>query len=1059
MRNYRPTIIFLFVLHTNLLWSQQLIFHLVPPPEDIPWKLITGITQDPQGYMWFASNQGLNRYDGFKVTHYVYDPFNKNSLANNRIECIYADSKGMIWAGMHGYGLDRFDPINNVFTHFNNIPGDKTSLINDTVTAILEDHEKNIWIGTYGGLDLLNIKTGKFRRFSHIENDSTSLSNNHVRALYEDREGTIWVGTGSPFINDKGVVPNEGGLNRLDRKTGKFIRYMHDPNNSHSLVDNRVRAIYEDRHGNFWVGTAGDGLHSMDRATGSFTRHPYDSLNPQKLSRPPVRNIFPWCNDHITFITEDATGALWIGTISGGLNRYNPNTGEATFYGWGDSLTGFNDYSGWWAYASRDGVLWISTLIGNLFRVDPLHENFPFYELGNDDAGCIYEDSAGIWIGSSNGLVLTAKGDTIKKRYVYDSLNKNSISNTYVDMICKDQNGKLWVSTYGGGFNHFDQATGKFKRFQHDPKNKNSLINNTVITILLDKDQNLWLGTFDGLDKMDTKTERFTHYQHSSKDTNSLSDNAIQCLLNDKSDQLWIGNGSFGGVNVLNKQTGVFAHYFKGSNISSLFQDAKGIVWISTSNGIFSYNSSTKKFTPFIDPNTGVQIKNVQSITEDNQKNLWLFCPVNILKVNGNRSSLVIYGKYFGVKSNLLNFVKSLKGPKGNILCGTQNGYYDFFPESITANATPPQIALTDFFIDEQLINPGSNSPLKTALSQTREIDLNYKQNIFSFEFAVLHYSDPENNQYRFMLQNYDKTWRNAGTEKKAFYFNVPPGHYIFRIRASNNIGIWAEKNISIIITPPWWQTWWFWTIVVLLLIGLFYVIIKVRVRIVRREERLKSGYEKELLELEAKALRAQMNPHFIFNCMNSIKSLIQKNDQEKSILYLTTFSKLIRTVFQNSDKREISLYDEIETCRLYTQLESMRFSNRFNYQFNVDETLDLKSIMVPALIIQPFIENAIWHGIMPKNEEGTVTVTVAKNDNTICCIIDDDGIGREVSKQNKFLSADAAHQSKGEHLTQARLDLDNILNERNATIEIVDKKDGSVKPIGTKVIISFSEY
>ncbi len=357
------------------------------------------------------------------------------------------------------------------------------------------------------------------------------------------------------------------------------------------------------------------------------------------------------------------------------------------------------------------------------------------------------------------------------------------------------------------------------------------------------------------------------------------------------------------------------------------------------------------------------------------------------------------------------------------------------------------------------MIQAGAKSPLKVPLSQTKEIRLNYKQNVFSFDFVVLHYSNPENNQHLFMLEGYDNTWRNSGTEKRAFYFNVPPGNYTFRVKGANNVGIWAEKSISIIITPPWWQTWWFWTIAALILIFAIYAIIKVRVGIVRRSEQSKSRHEKELLELEAKALRAQMNPHFIFNCMNSIKSLMQKNDQDKAVTYHTTFSKLIRTIFQNSDKREITLFDETETCRLYTQLESMRFGKKFFWHFNIDETLDLKSIQVPALIIQPFIENAIWHGIMPKEEGGTLTVTVTKNQDAISCIIDDDGIGRETSMQNKFKGEPSGHQSKGVQLTQSRLDLNNTLNQGNASVEIIDKKDVGGKSTGTKIVLTFMEF
>src|SRR6266496_1243665 len=220
-----------------------------------------------------------------------------------------------------------------------------------------------------------------------------------------------------------------------------------------------------------------------------------------------------------------------------------------------------------------------------------------------------------------------------------------------------------------------------------------------------------------------------------------------------------------------------------------------------------------------------------------------------------------------------------------------------------------------------------------------------------------------------------------------------------------------------------------------------------------------KTEMEHQMLELEANALRAQMNPHFIFNCMNSIKSLIQQKEEDKAINYLTTFSKLIRTIFQNSDKREINLFEELETCKLYTQLESMRFGKKFNYHFNIDETIDLKSMQVPALIMQPFIENAIWHGIMPKEGGGTLTVVISKKEDAISCVIDDDGIGREMSKKNKLKGESSAHQSKGVHLTQSRLDLDNILNQRNGSVEIIDKKDAEGKPAGTKIVLTFIEF
>jgi len=235
-------------------------------------------------------------------------------------------------------------------------------------------------------------------------------------------------------------------------------------------------------------------------------------------------------------------------------------------------------------------------------------------------------------------------------------------------------------------------------------------------------------------------------------------------------------------------------------------------------------------------------------------------------------------------------------------------------------------------------------------------------------------------------------------------------------------------------------------------------IIIRLRTKAIQNHKHQTNKIKKTILQLEAKAMRAQMNPHFIFNCMNSIKQLIQQKDEEKAIAYLTAFSKLMRAILQNSDRKEITLFEEIETCRLYTQLESMRFSNKFSYAFDIDATLDLKSIMVPALIIQPLIENAIWHGIMPKKNGGRLAVKISKTGRTISCIIDDDGIGREMSARNKCNGSTSTHQSKGMRLTQTRLELSNALNQRNATVEIIDKMNREDESMGTRVVLTFNE-
>jgi sensor histidine kinase YesM len=253
---------------------------------------------------------------------------------------------------------------------------------------------------------------------------------------------------------------------------------------------------------------------------------------------------------------------------------------------------------------------------------------------------------------------------------------------------------------------------------------------------------------------------------------------------------------------------------------------------------------------------------------------------------------------------------------------------------------------------------------------------------------------------------------------------------------------------------PAWWQTSLFRVIISVLTIAFILTVVLWRIRTVRKQEKEKAKLEKELLELESRALRAQMNPHFIYNCMNSIKSLIQAKDETNAINYLTTFSKLLRTLFQNSDKRQISLYDEIETCRIYLMLEQMRLKNKLQFSLNTDNDIDLKSVMVPALIIQPFIENAIWHGIVPRGE-GIITIKVYKEGETVKCEVDDDGIGRELSRLNKPVTP-VLHESKGVHLSQTRLNLEKMLNDTNASIETIDKHENG-KATGTNVILTFN--
>ena len=435
---FLSALLIVFLLGEKKAFSQNVIFNRVSPPKGASWGIIVGITQDPQGYLWIASAfNGVFKYDGYQATHYLKDTLSQNSISANRVECIYADRHGIIWIGTFE-GLDRFDPVSNRFTHFIHSTNDPGTISSNEVFCILEDREDNLWIGTSEGLNKLNRSSGKFRRYNHDEHDPSSLTNGPVRVIYEDRQKEIWVGCGDP--SDEDCKSDCGGLNRFDPLTGKFTRYIHDPADPNSLADNRVRAVLEDSRGNFWIGTAGkDGLYLMNRDKGSFARQVYDPKDPWKLSRPPLKK-HPFQDDHITFITEDKTGEIWIGSLVAGLSRYDPETKKTSRFNGGKTQYGYSDTTCWWSYITQDGILWISSWQGNLFKVDPYHNEFRHVDLDKYVLS-LQEDSAGIlWLGTNQGLIRFDPSTGEKKQFLYDGKTDNYVQNLHIDRM-----GRLWL--------------------------------------------------------------------------------------------------------------------------------------------------------------------------------------------------------------------------------------------------------------------------------------------------------------------------------------------------------------------------------------------------------------------------------------------------------------------------------------------------------------------------------------------------------------------------------------------------------------------------------------
>jgi len=834
-------------------FSQRAVFTKVPPPGGSWGGLFCG-TQDPSGYMWFGGT-GLHRYDGYSYKSYYNDPLHSTSLAYNRLQSILADRKGFIWVGTNGGGLDRLDPESGIFTHYRHDSTDSKSISNNLVSAILEDHNGKIWVGTEtGGLNCLDPTTGIFTRFPHDPSDSTSLSHSEVRVLYEDRQGTIWVGTGFPWVQDS--ISKKGGLNRFNPSSKNFTRFLHDPNDPSSLIDNRIGCIYEDSKGRFWVGTSGDGLHTMDREKGTFERHQYNAAEPNKLSRPPVRNV-SWFHDIIWFINEDAAGNMWIGTGSGGLNHYDPKALKMSYYSTPEeNPKGKNQVSGFGlGFISKDGVIWVTTSDG-LFRTDPLHKQIPFYNVGSMVCSILQDHTGKLWVGTNLGLIVYDSARISEKFFVHDFSHTTGPIYNGVFSIFEDSKGIIWTGT-GNCLDRFDYQSKKFTHY----------LNQSVQTIYEDQEGSLWLVTPDA---------RFILIRGDSTSTNShptasltrVRENSVTVIKEDKSG-FWIGTAA-DGLQRFDKKNNIFQHYLPGYSIRAIYQSTDSALWIGTNRGLYYFNQPDNKFVLFTNPGAGL-IGNISvgQLLEDDRHSLWINTSIGLFRLKQKRTEISFFGEKEGLIANpgLQNIC--FKGIGGELFFGEGwggRGYYSFFPEQLEGNTTAPDLQITGFSISDQLVSSEKGTPLSLLISKTKDIFLAHDQNAFSFDFVGIHYSSPEDNSHLFKLENFDGDWHKAGEEKSASYYNVPPGKYVFRVKAASSNGIWAEKAIKIIISPPWWQTWWAYSIYGLLGVALIFGVHRIqKARVIEaerqktRERELAQAKEIEKAYHELKTTQAQL--------------------------------------------------------------------------------------------------------------------------------------------------------------------------------------------------------
>ncbi|HRI61193.1 MAG TPA: two-component regulator propeller domain-containing protein, partial [Saprospiraceae bacterium] len=803
------------------------------------------IVQDAVGFVWFGSQAGLHRYDGQRIITFHHNPLDSNSIASDQVTWICIDSKGTLWLGHWGQGVSVFDPVTEKCAHYvydPNNPDNPKNLSGNIVPMIVEDRKGYIWIATSGGLDRFDRQIKQFEHFRHQPGDTESLSYDFVNALFVDKGDTLWVGCGSPF-DAEDVYGNKGGLNRYNGD-GTFTRYLNIPKDTNSLGDNRVRTIFEDSRGNFWVGTAGIGLHRMDRQTGKFTRLPFDPAHPSRLGSPVLQRSVSFIPDNfqIAFVREDQKGRLWIGAMEGGLNIYDPSTGVMRHFEEAKGMTDSLQAKSVWQFCqTRDGVVWLSCGSGGwaVYRVKNEGDLFHFYDaraLGTERitiTGVLKDQAGYVWLqtlGDFTGILRLDPADRRKwKRFHYDP---PVVNGSFLDFfeLGTDPQGNIWASTDKGLYKmNLNEADSKTARFRPDTTLTPSIAQGSPWPPFYDTHSNIWVATWGGgLYRFDSGTKKPTHFLHDPADPQSIGGNQVEKVFRDNEGNIWVQGGSIAidAEHPLffdrfepdpNGGPGSFKHFLPpgemGDPAKSL-EDKNGNFWFTAyPYGVRKLHPNTGEYRSFTVANGAWPTNGISDIVRGNDGNIWMLGKDVIIALDPETEISFNYTPYHGVQTAAFSFVTgSCLAPDGEIFFGGEGGFHAFFPEEIhrRANKNPTHLFITDLKINGLRIVPGMSDILSRPIWETGEIQLPHDRNVFSFNVSCFDFNGSELSRLEFRLENYDRDWRSDLREGEASYVNVPPGAYVFRARGANSMGVWgSETALQVVVLPPWWQTWW----------------------------------------------------------------------------------------------------------------------------------------------------------------------------------------------------------------------------------------------------------
>jgi len=895
----------LFAQNHNAPLSQNFKFEQLTIEHGLPHNRVMCILQDSRGFMWFGTKDGLARYDGYSFKVYKHDPADSTTISNNIIWAIFEDQSSTLWIGTSN-GLNEFVRASETFKRYLPNPHDLNGLNARIIRTIVESRRQPgiLWLGSWDGVQSpfgglykfdrpdsplikSNESRGKFTRYNHDPQNPNSLSTNAVWCIVEDDSGSLWVGT-------------QHGLNRFDPKTGTCRRYLPDSKKPQSLSNSEVWYGMKDQAGTLWFATQGGGLCRYDPQIDGFIRYQHDPKNPNSL-----------LNNHVCTIFRDAAGKLWIG--NGVLSRFDQHTNSFEHFRFSSGQNDWDgSFAPWAIYEDRAHNLWIGTRGSGVFKINLKLQKFTHYvhepenanSLSDHDIMLFFEDSKGLlWIAIREGGLNRFDPKTEEfVHFKHDPQNPRTLSHNTVYPMYEDRSGVIWFGTLGG-LNKFESEKKSFTRYLHDPVNPYSLSHDRIGAILEDREGALWVATFAGdINKFDRQAERFYRFNPDSSAEVISKFKGDVALFEDRHDNLWVSifgtlyhfdrltnqftrikaaqndNPFWGGVDFFEDHRGTiwgrdyglckldidsrqFIRYRVRPNekrefgfdsayntVQALYEDKNGMLWCGTRYGLHKFDPQQERFVAHYYEKDGLANHSFLRIIGDDTGKLWLLTNGGLSIFDESAPS----GKQFtnlSAADGVINasYVRGalIKSParRGEIYWGGANGIYRFYPEVAHTNPTAPMIRLTEF--------RKFNTPfrLDTSIAEIKVIRLPHDENFFSFAFSALDFTNTSRNRYAYKLEGLDRDWVQSDNKHEANYTHVPPGQYTFRVKGSNNDGVWNEEgtSVKIIITPPFRQTWWFRLLILAIIAGLLEALHKYRLSKKLEIERMRLRIARDL--------------------------------------------------------------------------------------------------------------------------------------------------------------------------------------------------------------------